>query len=141
MMRNVLIGLLLAALAGGFIGYRMWNKPHREVAEASADVTLEATELYTQYTTDEAAANALYLDKIVQVCGSVVQVSNENGLVTIQLDAGDLMGGVLCELDNLAAHDRTEFPAGERVCFKGICTGYLSDVVLNRCSEVKPDAQ
>jgi hypothetical protein len=140
-MRYVLTGLLLAALAGGIIGYRMWNKPHREVAGASADVNLEATELYAQYTTDEAAANALYLDKIVQVCGTVVQVSNENGLVTVQLDSGDLMGGVLCELDNLSTHERTEFPAGERACFKGICTGYLSDVVLNRCSEVKTDAK
>lgn len=140
-MRYVLSGLLLVALAGGYAGYKMWNKPHREVAGASADVALEATELYAQYTADEAAANALYLDKIVQVCGTVVQVSNENGLVTIQLDSGDLMGGVLCELDNFAAHDRTEFPAGERACFKGICTGYLSDVVLNRCSEVKPGLQ
>lgn len=138
-MRNVLIGILLAMLAGGFVGYKMWNKPHREVAGASADVIIEAMELYRQYTDDEAGANALYLDKIVQVCGTVVQVSTENEVITIQLDSGDLMGGVLCELDNLAAHDRTEFPAGERACFKGICTGYLSDVVLNRCSEVKPE--
>ena len=131
------LGAVLAAiLIGGYVGYKMWNKPHREVVNTEADVKLEATDLYTQYTTDETAANAKYLDKIVQVCGTVANLSNENNVVTIQLDAGDPMGGVLCELDPMSDHKRTDFQPGERVCFKGICNGYLSDVVLTRCSEV-----
>lgn len=137
MKTNIVIILVIALLAGGYIGYRMWNKPHREVAEAKADVVLEATGIYQQFSTDEAAANAQYLDKIVQVCGTVAAVTLENGITTIRLDAGDPFGGVLCELDNMAEHARTEFTTGERVCFKGICNGYLSDVVLNRCSEVE----
>ena len=131
-----LLAVLAAFVIGGFIGYKMWNKPHREVVNTEADVMLEATALYTQFTTDEATANGQYLDKIVQVCGTVAQLSNENNVVSIQLDAGDPMGGVLCELDPMGQHKRTDFQPGERVCFKGICTGYLSDVVLNRCSEV-----
>ena len=131
-----LVGLALALLVGGYVGYKMWNKPHRDVVDAKADVTLEATALFNQFSTDEAAANSQYLDKIVQVCGTVAQVSNENNVVTIQLEAGDLLGGVLCELDNLSEHARTDFQVGEKVCFKGICTGYLTDVVLNRCTEV-----
>lgn len=128
--------VLAVIVIGGYIGYKMWNKPHRAVATAEADVKLEATDLYTQFTTDEATANSKYLDKIVQVCGTVSQVSSENNVVSIQLDAGDPLGGVLCELDPLSEHKRTDFKPGEKVCFKGICSGYLSDVVLNRCSEV-----
>ena len=136
-LRYLLILLLLGLLAGGYIGYRMWNKPHRDVAGAEADISLEATDLYLQFATDEAAANAKYLDKIVQVCGQVATVSAENGAVSVLLDTGDPFGGVACELDHLREHPRTEFPVGERVCFKGVCTGYLSDVVLSRCTEVK----
>ena len=135
-LRILLIALGLGILAGGFVAYKMWNKPHRDVADAKADVKLEATDLFNQFSTDEATANGQYLDKIVQVCGTVAQVSTENEVVTIQLEAGDLLGGVLCELDNLSEHPRTDFQAGETVCFKGICTGYLTDVVLNRCSEI-----
>ena len=131
-----LLAVLAALLIGGYAGYKMWNKPHREVAHAEADVQLDAAGLYAQFTGDETAANAKYLDKIVLVCGAVAQVSNENNVVTVQLDAGDPMGGILCELDPLSEHKRTDFQPGEKVCFKGICTGYLSDVVLNRCSEV-----
>ncbi|MCB9283274.1 MAG: hypothetical protein H6563_04305 [Lewinellaceae bacterium] len=134
--RIVLVVLGLGVLVGGFVGYKMWNKPHRDVAGAQADVKLQATDLFNQFSTDEATANGQYLDKIVQVCGTVAQVSNENDVITVQLDAGDLMGGVLCELDNLTEHSRTDFQSGETVCFKGICTGYLTDVVLNRCVEV-----
>jgi hypothetical protein len=136
-LKYLLILVLLGLLAGGYIGYRMWNKPHRDVAGANADSSLEATNLYLQFATDEAAANANFLDKIVQVCGQVAEVSTDNESVSVLLDTGDPFGGVACELDHLTEHPRTEFPAGERVCFKGVCTGYLSDVVLSRCTEVK----
>ena len=39
------LGAVLAALLiGGYVGYKMWNKPHREVVNTEADVKLEAAD-------------------------------------------------------------------------------------------------
>ena len=70
------------------------------------------------------------------VSGTVKDVSkNEEGIVSVTLDAGQDMFGVICQLDQLTKHAREDFPIGEKVNFKGVCTGMLMDVVLVRCVE------
>ena len=71
---------------------------------------------------------------VLVLLGAAGGVTNEGGNVKVQLVGGSEMGGVSCEMEPGSAF----FPAtGSRVCLKGICTGYLMDVVLNPCSEVK----
>ena len=124
----------LLGVAGTTFGYYLWSKPHRNVEATQADFSVEATDLFAQYASDEATANPKYLDKIVTVCGEVGEVTNEAGLVKVQLIGGNEMGGVSCELETGNAFSPKP---GSRVCLKGICTGYLMDVVLDRCVEVK----
>jgi hypothetical protein len=132
---TLLVGIL--AVIGIGIGVMMYNKPHQNIKSAKADVSINAAELFAAYETDEAAANAQYLDKMIEVKGKVVEVKEgEDGNIGVTLDGGGMMFGVICELDNLTDHKRTEFPVGEEVTFKGICTGMLMDVVLVRCVEM-----
>ncbi|MCB0581452.1 MAG: hypothetical protein KDD10_19340 [Phaeodactylibacter sp.] len=127
------IGLLLALIAGG-IGYFMYNKPHQNMENAKADVVLDARELFTAFEANETEANQKYLDKVVKVSGLVKEVStDEEGNVSVTLESGSEMFGVICQMDNLTQHDKTDFKPGEQVTFKGICTGMLMDVVLVRC--------
>ena len=133
--KTVLIVLALLAAGGAATGYYLWNKPHRNVDAAQADFSVEATDLFAQYASDETGANPKYLDKIITVCGIVDDVTNEAGSVKVQLIGGGELGGVSCEMQ---AGSTLVPPKGSRVCVKGICTGYLMDVVLSRCVEVKP---
>ena len=133
--KTVLIVIALLAAGGAATGYYLWNKPHRNVDAAQADFSVEASDLFAQYASDETAANPKYLDKIITVCGIVEGVTNEAGSVKVQLIGGGEMGAVSCEMETGSAFAP---PQGSRVCLKGICTGYLMDVVLNRCVEVKP---
>ena len=61
---------------------------------------------------------------------------DEEGRTSITLESGSEMFGVICQLDNLTKHARTNFKEGEEIKLKGICTGVLMDVVLVRCVEV-----
>ncbi|MCO6476016.1 MAG: hypothetical protein J5I94_05305 [Phaeodactylibacter sp.] len=127
------IGLLLA-LVGLGVGYFMYNKPHQNMEKAEADVSLQASELFSAFESDEGSANEKYLDKVIQVTGTVKEVStDEEGNVSLTLDSGNGLFGVICQLDNLAEHERTDFQPGEQVTLKGKCTGMLMDVVLVRC--------
>lgn len=128
-----LVGLLIIGLASGAY---MYYKPHQNIKTSKADVSLSAMEVFQAFESDESTANEQYLDKIMAVSGKVRDVSkNEEGIVSVTLDAGQDMFGVICQLDQLSKHPREDFPIGEEVSFKGVCTGMLMDVVLVRCVE------
>ncbi len=136
MKKIILWGLLAAVIIAGVTGYMMWNKPHQNIQKASADVTVDASTLYSEYESDENAANEKYLGKIVAVSGVVRETStDETGSVKVMLESGSEMGGIICELDPLSEHKRKTFQSGEQVSFKGKCDGVLMDVVLTRCVE------
>jgi hypothetical protein len=135
--KNILsVIVVIGVMAGGY-GYYLWNKPHQDMAAAKVDMALDAKLLYEEFMKDEAAANAKYLDKVIQVKGIVTSVDKQNGTSLIMLETGDPMGGVACELDPLTTHAKSDFNEGEEVLFKGTCSGKLSDVQLSRCVLVK----
>lgn len=130
-----LIGLLIIGMASGAY---MYYKPHQNIKASQADEALSATEVFAAFEADESAANTQFLDKIVAVSGQVLSVNKDaEGIVSITLDAGKDMFGVICQLDQLSRHPREEFSVGETVSFKGICTGMLMDVVFVRCVEIE----
>lgn len=105
---------------------------------ATADLQASASALLTAFEMDEASANTQYLDKVVQVSGVVRSSSRDDaGNVSVVLQTDNEMSGIICQLDELTEHARTDFKPGEQVVFKGKCTGFLMDVVLVRCVEVK----
>ncbi|WP_367388259.1 hypothetical protein [Lewinella sp. LCG006] len=137
-MKNIIKYGLLLAVIGAVIGVYMWNKPHENMDHAKTDVEISAGELFKAFAENEAQANEDYLDKVIAVAGKVREVSKSpEGIVKVTLDSGDEMFGVICQLDELSDHQRTDFQPGESVTFKGKCTGMLMDVVLVRCVEVK----
>ncbi len=137
-MKNIFKYGLLLALIGAGIGVYLWNKPFENMDNAKTDVQISADELFTAFAENEAQANETYLDKVIAITGNVREVSNNpEGITKVTLDSGDEMFGVICQLDELSDHQRTDFQPGESVTFKGKCTGMLMDVVLVRCVEVK----
>lgn len=136
-MKRILYFLLALACIGGAVGYYLWNKPHENMQTAKADMAIDAAALFNEYSADETAANTKYLDKTIAVSGKVKETTkSDDGTVKVSLDTGSDFG-VLCELDPLSQHPRTEFATGETVTFKGNCTGLNFDVQLTRCVEVK----
>ncbi len=127
-----LIFLLLAILLLAGAAYYFYGEFNRELEGAGkADYTLNCAALFSEFETDEKAANGKYLDKVVEVSGTVQDVSkNKEGKVTVTMDGG-MMFGVTCEMfDNESIN---KYKKGQKIKLKGICTGYLSDVVLVRC--------
>jgi hypothetical protein len=68
--RLLLLALLLAAM-GAAVGLYFYRQKVPSMATQKADLTLSAAELFAAFETDEAAANARYLGKILMVKGQV----------------------------------------------------------------------
>ena len=122
---TVLIFLLII-LVGGTIAYRTWYKPNRDVAKEKG-IEITAAQLVTEFQQHEAAANTRYLNKPIQVSGTVSTVAaNQEGITTVLLSSNDAMTGVFCTLKENNPNIKTGTP----VVIKGICNGMLTDVRL-----------
>lgn len=137
MSRNLKIAVLLIVLAGfigGSIGLYMFNKPHDDISSGSADYSMTATEIFSEFSNSEEAANARYLNKIIEVSGTVVEKSESgDGGYTLILEAEGEMGGVSCAFLAENASGLGTVEAGSKVSVRGVCTGLLLDVNLSRC--------
>lgn len=134
-MKKLLIVTAILILGAVIYGVIEFNRGEKVLSDVKSDITISANELLTAFQTDEATANTKYNDKVVEVSGEVQQSDVQDGKTIVRLNAGDSMAGVTCELDDKATHKRTEFKQGEQVTFKCTCSGFLMDVVLNRCVE------
>jgi len=132
MLKKIIFSLILIGAIGGGIGFYMFNKPLQSTSKMKTDFTLSAVDLLQQFEEDEASANTKYLDKVIEVKGSVQKIEKKDKNITVYLDAESLMSSVIFQLEN----DETTIQKGEEVTLKGICTGYLMDVVLVRAVRV-----
>lgn len=134
--KKIIIAILILSIIGGFFGYKIYNKPHVNVAKTSSDITINASDLLNDFSTDEASANTKYLDKIVEVKGEISSLKIEDGKGIISLKTNDDFGSVRCTLSETATQKMNTLKEGDQVTVKGICTGYLMDVILVK-SEIK----
>jgi hypothetical protein len=133
--RTILLLALVAAAAAGIYGWSEYNRKPAGTGDAKADLVITADSLLLGFTSDENAANARFNEKVVEVSGKVRSVVEEGGKVNVTLETSDALAGVVCEFAPADAPGATE--PGETLRIKGICTGYLIDVVLVRCSIVE----
>jgi hypothetical protein len=116
-----------------FIGYKIYNKPHINVANEAADIEQTANTLFTEFSIDETKANAKYVDKIIAVKGVVTSISEEGKKAAIALQTNDSFGTVVCYLTAKDSKKSRQIKEGQLIVLKGICTGFLMDVILVKC--------
>ena len=131
--RYILAFVVLALVAAVLIWKYTFRKSDSSVAAQKATVEITASKMLEAYEMDENAANALYLDKVVVVSGIIDSISMDTLGVTLYLKESDAAAGVICSFDK-SAIDVSLVKKGLPVSIKGICTGYLMDVVMNKCA-------
>lgn len=131
--RLVITFILLLILVGVIIGLTQWYKPHRKV-EGEQGIVISADSLIAAYDDDEAAADAIYLNKTIAVHGTVAKVDkNQDGQPTVLFASTDPLASVFCTMRDKDA----VVNSGKTVVIKGFCSGHTTDVMLTDCIPVK----
>jgi|WetSurMetagenome_2_1015567.scaffolds.fasta_scaffold129627_2 hypothetical protein len=129
-----ILAFLILAFMAAFVAWKYtFKKSETSMASRKTDITIEAALLLQAFETNEDSANARFLDKIVVVTGIVKSVTQDSLGYSVYLKDSDAGSGVMCSFDN-AAFDPALVKSGSKASIKGLCTGYLMDVVLNKCS-------
>ena len=134
-MRKIILFLLVLGMIAAGVGYYMYNKPVASLENKKPDAEVSTAKLLSDYEADEKTANETYLGKVVQVKGNVTAVTVEEGKTKVQLETGNPMSMIICEMED--GSEAGSVKAGDEVKIKGMCSGYLSDVILVQASLVK----
>jgi len=137
MIKKLIWSLIVAAIIiASLYLYRQYNRKPADLVDIKPAFIVAASNLVSEFETDEAAANKKFLGKVIQVNGVLASAGySQDTLVNIIL--GDGLHRVGCQFDKRHTTGLGKFQEMNTITVKGICTGYLMDVELNRCVIVK----
>jgi hypothetical protein len=134
--RLLVVAFVIIIAAAALVWNYTFKKAETSVSVKKADYEIKAADLLAAFDSNESTANAQYLNKILSVSGLVESVTEDSIGISVYLKEPDAVSGVICGFD-LKSNDVSLIRKGSRVTIKGICTGYLLDVVMNKCSVEK----
>ena len=132
-LKIALIILVVGVLSAVVVWKLVHIKADVSVGSKKADLIIKASALLQKYESNEDSANILYLNKIIAVSGTIDNINHNDQGVSIYLKNKEDVSGVMCSFDN-SAIDTAIVKRGQQIKVKGICTGYLMDVVLSKCA-------
>ncbi|MEI6277599.1 MAG: hypothetical protein WCP08_16495 [Prolixibacteraceae bacterium] len=134
---RILLWMIMAGILIGMASvYYVFNMPHRDLSKESATFSLQASQLISEFKSDENLATTKYLDKAISVTGEIKGIRKlENHSMVFSLE--DAMEGVSCTVDSaqtIQYESRLlELKIGTKASFKGRCSGMLMDVQVINC--------
>lgn len=134
-MKKIIITIFILGALGAGIGYYLYNKPVASLEHKKPDITVSAAKLITDYEADEKTANDTYLGKVVQVNGKIANITSDEGKMKIHLETENPISLVIAEMED--SSKTGSLKTGDEIMLKGLCSGYLSDVILVQSSIVK----
>jgi hypothetical protein len=135
-----LFAVMFIAVAAILAALYLFSMTHSDIKKAKPDFEITATQLQKEFDYDETKASIKYINKIVEVTGTIASIKpEENNSINISLATENRISSVICTCP--AIRDISEYKPGDKVTIRGICSGYLMDVLLNNCAVIEDKNQ
>ncbi len=132
--KYTLLGITAIVAIITIYGYSEFNRKPEDLTNVKPQAIVTADSVVAAYENDEVVANKQFLGKTIMVNGMVTEINNQQDtLLNITLGDSNYMHKVSCLLDKQQLDKLKQYSVGKLICIKGICTGFLADVELNRC--------
>jgi len=128
--RFFFIVLISALFIGSAVLYYVfvYSVNHHRDINKEQSVTIASGELIQAFEQNEVAANNQYLNKVVTTKGVLIEIGQDQaGKTTLLIGNADALSNVFV---TLASQEKLP-TIGDSLTIKGICNGYLSDVVIS----------
>jgi tRNA_anti-like len=121
------------ALAAILAALYFYNLKHTDMAKAKPDFIVTASALQKEFESNEPAASAKYINKILEVTGTIASITRaDSNNLNISLITGSDVSSVICTFQAIV--DPSKFKVGDEIKLRGECSGFLMDVLLNNCA-------
>lgn len=123
---------LMVLLVIIIVSVKLYNKPHTDVLASKPDYEVSAKDIIDDFSQNEAGANQKYLDKIIQIEGKIKDINTTDGNTVITLSSENSPKNILCTMEPSENKKTFGLKNGQKITIKGICTGFLFDVIIVR---------
>jgi len=134
---KIALAVVLFIVIGGILGgLYMYNMKPKDLKTVKPDFVITAVDLCAAFNEDGKAATAKYVNKVIEVSGEISSLMpGDKGVVNIQLESGNNLTSVICTIPISGVND--SFKPGKAITIRGVCSGFLMDVLLNNCVVVE----
>ena len=130
---KIIIGFFLTVIIGLIASLYYYNKPHVNVEKSNAIYSLTAQNLIKEYQENEKNTNEKYTERVIQIEGNIYEISTLRGNTVVTLKDSVSEPSIICHMQAEDNKRVLSLKKGSRVTLKGVCTGYLLDVIMVRC--------
>jgi hypothetical protein len=129
-MKRIIMLVLFLGLIGVGTGIYLFNKKP-ETVDNKKGINIGAADLAKAYSSNERAADSLYLNQVIEVSGTVGSTeTNQDGGLMVILTTGDPDADIQCTLRDKGV----QVAKGAQVTLKGFCSGSgITGVSLTDC--------
>jgi hypothetical protein len=130
--KTILVSILGLVLIAAFVGYRLYNKQHFSVQNATPAASVSAADLHNTFVKDSVLAKTKFIGdennhKVIQVDGEVAEVKkDQQGNTIILLKTATDGAFINCTMEGKA----DGITAGSKIALQGVCTGYNFDAEM-----------
>ena len=130
----IVVALIIIVAIAGLYAYKEYNRKAEDLSTAKVEETINASDLVLAFEKDEARATKKFAGKTVLVTGKVAEIINQQDtMLNIFLGDETAMSKVSCLMDIRKKETFKNILVGNQISIKGVCTGFLADVEMNRC--------
>ena len=136
----ILIVLILVVINGYYYIPKLFESSEKDLENEIAELTLDSNDLIKSYAVNEEKSNQLYAGKIIEVTGFIKEITFLNERNTVILYSENETFGVICDLHINQEEKIKQLKEHQKIRVKGICKGFLKDVILLNCTiEILPN--
>ncbi|KGL64152.1 conserved hypothetical protein, tRNA-anti-like family [Polaribacter sp. Hel1_85] len=99
----------------------------------ASEASINSNDLIDSYILSEEKTDKLYSGKIIEVTGFVKEVTFLNNRNTVILYSQNKTSGIICDIHPSQIEKVKNLKEHQKIIVKGICKGFLKDVVLLNC--------
>lgn len=126
---------VLLIITGGFYFINpLVNSSDKNLENETAALSLNALDLVYNFTNNEEISNDLYAGKIIEVTGTIKEITDLNDRITVILNSNSNRFGVICDINSNQKGKIKQLQQLQKITVKGICKGFLKDVILLNCT-------
>lgn len=129
--------ILFAIVFGLAFAWKEYNRTQASTENIDAIIPESAEYVIEEFIKNEQASGAKYNNKAIIFKGTVKSIELNDSVQTVIIGNNLQESGVICEFEQKASIDLKKLKVGDSVRVKGICTGFLMDIILVRCILVK----
>ena len=130
----IIVLVVIILLAGAGVYWYSFLRSHKNILKTKPAYVLSSTQLVSEFSDDENAANEKYAGEIIEIEGKIVDVKKADKQTAVILE--DRLSGISVYLDSSYVVNNPGtvniLDAEQKITIRGQCDGMLTDIIISR---------